>query len=272
MEYKTLITNSIRPPIMQTIRVNTFQNIQMEYPLGGLGERILARIMDNIIRIAWVFIVLFFFGGLGYFQNNLQNNLQILTNNGLKSILLFLLALLGLTIPVLFYSLIFEAVMNGSTPGKRVMELKVISMDGKPLTFWQCVLRWIFLILDGTGMGLIPMALISKKQRIGDLVAGTVVINTKPNNTIDIFSGIQYPVNYQMVFHQAYQLEEKDFYIIKNLINQNHENISFPTELLAKASTKIKTILNLESSLPDSALLVQIIKDYQFYYQQKLDN
>jgi len=83
-----------------------------------------------------------------------------------------------------FYGGIFEACWNGQTPGKRLLHLRVLTIDGQPINGLQAVLRNIIKDLDMQPgylclVGLISTAMNHRFQRLGDLVAGTMVVYEK---------------------------------------------------------------------------------------------
>ena len=108
-----------------------------------------------------------------------------------------------------FYGAVFETYMNGQTPGKRIMGIRAVTVDGKPINAMQAVMRnlirtadtyplvspAIFGIEFGDSpvfqaaiiptfiMGLIVMSMNRRYQRIGDLVAGTMVIIDQHKST-----------------------------------------------------------------------------------------
>jgi uncharacterized RDD family membrane protein YckC len=245
---------------MDSIKVLTFQNIQVEYRLAGFGNRILARMIDNTIRIAYLIFMILFFAQI---NNKMEG--KSFQENSLFYFLIFLVS-----IPFLFYSLIFEVFMNGQSPGKLSFQMKVASLDGRQVSLWQYILRWIFLIIDNSSLGLIPMALSEKDQRFGDLLAGTTVISTREKPRNDLFSGMEFPENYIPKYPEAYQLTEKDISILKELLFKAHSSHELSPKLISKGAGKIKEILNIESREEDLIFLQQIIKDYTFYYE-KLD-
>jgi len=90
-----------------------------------------------------------------------------------------------------FYGGVFEAIWNGQTPGKRMCRMRVVSVDGSPITGLQAVLRNFLRFADlmpfGIGaylptaqIGLVTMALNDRYQRLGDLAAGTMVVVEEP--------------------------------------------------------------------------------------------
>lgn len=82
-----------------------------------------------------------------------------------------------------FYHVFFEMLMKGQSPGKRMMKLVVMRENGSPVT-WECSILRNFLrvvdLLPGTYLFGLVSALTTKRfQRIGDLVAGTVVVHSE---------------------------------------------------------------------------------------------
>ncbi|HEU4860525.1 MAG TPA: RDD family protein, partial [Chitinophagaceae bacterium] len=106
---------------MQTIRVRTTQNVFIEYPLGSVGDRILGHLIDRVILILYtIFIV------------------AILLSVEVETGYIWLL-LLGF--PWLLYNVLFEIFMNGQTPGKQMMKIKVVRLDGTPPTVGDYIMR-----------------------------------------------------------------------------------------------------------------------------------
>ena len=155
---------------MQTIRITTSQNIDIDYEVAGLGERILARVIDLGIFFL-IFILGLFFEGLTSF----------FTSSGEGAVILITIY----AVLFVFYDLIFEVFMNGQSIGKRIMKIKVISLNGARPSVGQYLLRWLFrivdfLIIEPGLIALVVAAVSEKPQRIGDIVAGTMLIRIQP--------------------------------------------------------------------------------------------
>jgi hypothetical protein len=82
------------------------------------------------------------------------------------------------------YFAIFEAIWNGQTPGKRLTHLRVIQDSGRPITVYEAVARNFLRVVDSMpglyGVAIISALLSAKSKRLGDYVAGTVVVHEKP--------------------------------------------------------------------------------------------
>ena len=149
-------------PLDATVQVVTPENIAFEYRLAGPFRRLPALILDYFVR--W-FVEFLLFLGLAF-------------TIGMVSSGLFMFLLMVLTFAIdWFYGVVFETFMNGQTPGKYVMGLRVLSDDGRPIDGMQAALRNLLRVADlFGGVGLVAMAMNSKYKRLGDLVAGTIVV------------------------------------------------------------------------------------------------
>lgn len=150
-------------PLDATIRVVTPENIAFEYRLAGPFRRLPALILDYFIRgTVLVFLSILLMLSIGLFSPGLA---------------IFILLISWLIIEW-FYGAIFETFMNGQTPGKYVMGLRVLSASGRPIDGMQATLRNILRTADLFlgWVGLAVMMANRKYQRLGDLVADTIVV------------------------------------------------------------------------------------------------
>ncbi len=230
---------------MQTIRIRTTQNVFIEYPIASIGDRILAFLIDRVIQILYSIAVAAVLFGL-----------QINT-------VWLWIVLLG--IPWLFYHLLFEIFMNGQSPGKQLMKIKVVRLDGTPPTIGDYLLRWIFsfvdlMILSGA-IAVIVIAVGGKGQRIGDIVAGTAVAKLVEQQAItakEVFVAAE--ETYVPTFAQAVQLSEKDIELIQRALEVNRDQGNVQPVMLV--TEKIKSFLGIQSDLPPVKFLYTIVKDY----------
>ncbi|HVV56370.1 MAG TPA: RDD family protein [Mucilaginibacter sp.] len=243
---------------MQTIRITTSQNVDIDYEVAGLGERILGRLIDLGILAALYFAGLFGAGIAGALS-------------GSDTVIIVLLAIYG-TIFV-FYDLVFEILMNGQSIGKRIMKIKVISLDGAQPRVGQYLLRWLFRIVDfllfepGV-VALVAAAVNEKTQRVGDMVAGTLLIRTSPRTKSS--SIVFMPVNdgYQPVFSEAGRLNDRDIELIHEVIQsyiKTGNNI-----IVYRMALKVKEHLGITppQGMNDMSFLQTIIKDYNHISSQ----
>jgi uncharacterized RDD family membrane protein YckC len=150
-------------PLDATIHVVTPENIAFEYRLAGPFRRLPAFLLDLCVQAA-VLIGLSIVLGLttGFISE------------GLTMYLIFIAAL----IVWWFYGALFETFFNGQTPGKYVLGLRVLTDSGQPINGLQATLRNLLRAADLVVplIGLLVTSLNRKYQRLGDLVAGTMVV------------------------------------------------------------------------------------------------
>ncbi|MUV85860.1 RDD family protein [Natronomonas sp. CBA1123] len=81
------------------------------------------------------------------------------------------------------YFIYFEA-EYGQTVGKMVMDIVVVTEDGDPITYRDSAIRTLLRIVDALPffyiVGLVAIFVTDRKQRVGDLVADTIVVKAKP--------------------------------------------------------------------------------------------
>lgn len=122
----------------------------------------------DLIVIELIYVVLaVLFVGLGSAFSGNMNDLVPLFSGGVL-----------LMMPVIWflYFTLFETI-SGATPGKRASFVKVIRKDGGKIEWWQALIRAFFGLLEYNIIGAIFVWVTPLKQRLGDLIAGTLVIN-----------------------------------------------------------------------------------------------
>lgn len=237
---------------MQTIRITTSQNIDIDYEVAGLGERILARLIDLAILFAF-----YFFGAI---------MAGIIGASGASEVTFVVLIIIYMVV-VVFYDLLFEILWNGQSIGKRIMKIRVISLDGSRPSIGQYLLRWLFRIVDflliEPGLvALITAAVSEKPQRVGDIVAGTMLIRTVPRTKMDNIVFMPAYDGYQPVFNEAGQLSTRDVEliheVIKNYVKTGNSVVVY------NMAARVKEHLNITApnGMNDMLFLQTVVKDY----------
>ncbi|MCC8408437.1 RDD family protein [Mucilaginibacter sp. UR6-1] len=241
---------------MQTVTIHTSQNIGIDYEIAGVGDRVLARMIDYGIFIALLIASLLVVPNLG----------------GGDSVMLWYFATMYALF--VFYDLICEVFFNGQSLGKRIMKIRVISLNGKRPTFGQYLIRWLFRIVDFviTGVvGLICAAVTQNVQRVGDLVAGTTLIRTKPRTTIDNLVYAPTVDTYEPVFKEAALLTDRDIALVNDVI-QAYMKVG-NAALVYNMAEKLKGHLGISipETMNDMLFLQTIIKDYSHMVSHQAD-
>jgi uncharacterized RDD family membrane protein YckC len=233
---------------MPTVSIQTTQNVFIHYPAASLGDRILAYFIDTLIIIAYVIACALIMDMI-----NLNS-----TAIGVSVI----------SIPILLYHLLFEIFMDGQSPGKKQMGIKVVKLDGSPGTIGSYIIRWLIRIIEinlmSGAVAMIAIAAGGKGQRLGDIAAGTAVVKLVRQKEVtakEIFTIAE--DNYVPTFTQVLQLNDGDIEIINQALRVNR-NTGNSKPVIA-ITEKIKTLLGVESDMPPVKFLYTIVKDYGYY-------
>lgn len=236
---------------MSTIKITTTQNIDIEYQLAGLGERIVGNIIDSLIKFAYAFVVY------------LAAIAVILNRPNVWPFVMLLVA-----IPFLFYDLASEIFMNGQSIGKRIMNIKVVSLDGVQSTTGQYILRWLFRPIDMyitlSTCAVLTIGLSERNQRLGDMVAGTIVIRTVNRTSFQqtiYVPPVQQP-DYNVTFPEAVNLTDNEMQLVKDVIVNMRETGN--TYIAYQAAEKIKQTLQISNTLEPLPFLQLLLADYNY--------
>ena len=160
------------------------EGIRVKVEPAPIFKRLLAAMLDMSIITAVIYILaipaVFIFGASVLFESLVRSTFE----NGKSPWLILIVT----AILIVFFMAIFHAYYiyfeykKGATPGKKLFGLKVISVDGKKLTRGQAIyrdlVRWYLDAIFGIPAA-ISMMLTERKQRVGDVLAGTMVVYSK---------------------------------------------------------------------------------------------
>jgi uncharacterized RDD family membrane protein YckC len=164
-----------------TQRVTTADNVGISFRVAGLATRLTAAIFDGLI-LACILVVttvlIVAIADAAGANGNGSSAIEIFSLAG------YLLAAAWLLIIVLYFT-VAQAVSGGKTPGKTVMGLRAIRVDGGTASLGAYFLRSAALIVDGLlGVGPVLMFFHPQSRRLGDLLAGTVVVRERTPVTL----------------------------------------------------------------------------------------
>ena len=197
--------------------IETPEQTSIEFPLAGIGSRFLAVLIDSLFQFAGVLALVLILVGLS--AGGAAPDLDRPSNARVWAvaimILIYFLIMYG-------YFMLFEAIWNGQTPGKRITHLRVIKDSGQPITAVDSVGRNLIRIIDSLpfayGIGVLCAWISPQSKRLGDYVAGTVVVHEKP---IKIASP-QWDVATQVATHQygAGRLTPEEFALVETFLSR----------------------------------------------------
>lgn len=154
--------------------IETPERVELHYVLANVGNRFLASAIDHLIQVAALVVIVIAAGALSEWQ--LFNSMSTWTA--------------ALTVLAMFaiywgYFVAFETVWSGQTPGKRIMRLRVVREDGRPVRFFEVFVRNLLrLVIDfqpapSYAIGVVSIIFSARSKRVGDFVAGTVVVKER---------------------------------------------------------------------------------------------
>jgi uncharacterized RDD family membrane protein YckC len=159
------------------IVIRTPENLEVSYELAGAGTRAAAYVVDSVLMMAILSV--------------LQNAFVALFSALGEEMQVYAVAVLGLIGFMYFngYFIVFELLWAGQSPGKRLLGLRVIKTGGYALRFPDTLIRNLLRSIDFIpvmyGVGLTSLLFTRRCQRIGDVVAGTLVVYQESAETGD---------------------------------------------------------------------------------------
>ncbi|MGN6646267.1 MAG: RDD family protein [Cytophaga sp.] len=233
---------------MSKIEIQTTQNVAIDYEAGSLMDRVIGCILDFVV-VAISSLILWLL-------------LLSITGSEILSVIL----ILPITV---FYSLAFEVFNNGKTLGKMAMGLQVVRLDGQEARLNDFLTRWVFRSIDITGtfgtLAVIMVTVTKNHQRLGDFVANTVVIKTKPTYAIDLDNVLKKKSaeGYEPVYPQSLRFTEDQMLILKSSIDryQKYPNEAH-TEVIKTLSKQVAVKMEIPEPKKKLDFLKQVLKDY----------
>ena len=253
---------------MAEIHISTPFNIDIEFEIAAFHKRLFAYFVDFTMLVLYMLSMLYLlFGGFRVGEGS------------------YGFVLIVLVVPMLFYTMLAELWMNGQTIGKKIFNIKVVSLEGGEPTLGQYALRWfmrfyewafiifflfwfnsawgvICLVIGGIA-SIIVISISPRSQRLGDIVAGTVVVETKSNLTVHdtIFMRVT-QADYQVKFPEVMRLSDRDINTIKNVINQAKKTNSY--EMCNRIAIKVQDVLKVSTDMYAMDFLEKILEDYNY--------
>ncbi|MEZ4792521.1 MAG: RDD family protein [Gelidibacter sp.] len=245
---------------MTVLQINTTQNVNINFTAASVGERILAYVIDWIIKIAYIIVTY-------QLTFNLFKVDELISDMDQWSQIAIYVTFY---LPVIFYTLIFETLLDGQTLGKRILKIKVVKIDGYQASLADFIIRWFFRIVDLNMMsGVVALVAIitsPKNQRLGDMTAGTSVITLKNNVNISHTILEELEDTYQPTYPSVIKLSDNDARIIKETFNTAKASRDYAT--LIKLRQKIIEVAEIKNVLENDMQFIEtILKDYNYYTQ-----
>ena len=153
-------------PFAEIHKVETPEQIQLEFTLAGIGSRCLALCLDYLIQVGVTLVLIVI--------------VVIAASARLRSPWIAAVVIGAFFLLQFGYFIAFEIFWHGQTPGKRWIGLRAIKDSGRPLSAGETIGRNLLRIVDQLpgvyGVGLITLICSKGNKRLGDMVAGSIVI------------------------------------------------------------------------------------------------
>lgn len=198
----------------ETLIIETPERVPLEFALASIGNRFLAVAIDHFIQYFSIFLIAWFFISLSGIGGPALSDAP---DKLLQEMPKWTIAILIIILFLIFagYFIVFEWLWNGQTPGKRLMKLRVIREDGRPITLWEAIARNLLRIFDAApgfllpvySVGLVVIFLSSRDQRVGDVFAGTVVVRERAHEAPIFAETFSNPVS-DVAFHRVQKKAE----------------------------------------------------------------
>jgi len=205
------------PASGEKLIIETPEQTSIEFPLAGIGSRFLAILIDTIIQIGTLIVVAMMFVGLGYSVRGAFRNIPDYAGPWIAAILIFLVFLL-----MYGYFILFESLWNGQTPGKRLTHIRVIKDSGQPISAIDAIARNLLRLADqlpfAYGIGVLSAWISPQSKRLGDYVAGTVVVHEKPFENVTL--QWETPTQASARHYGANRLSPEEFALIETFLSR----------------------------------------------------
>ena len=217
---------------MDKLTIDTPEQVHLEFALAGVGSRFMATLLDSIIQ-GLLYIAIFVAVGL-----IASAPLARLTGRWAVA-----LAIFAAFVVYWGYYAIFESVWKGQTPGKKWAGIRVIKDSGRPITPFEAAARNLVRIIDYLpsfyAVGLVTMLLNDKHRRVGDYVAGTLVVHETSDRESALFFNT--PANSQFAIPQASHLTLQEAELIETFLSRR---LDIPAEIRQQNGQRIADMVS----------------------------
>lgn len=196
----------------EKLTIETPEQIALEFPLAGVGSRGYALCLDSLIQIVAAFLIILI---VNFTAPDLERS-WLAAANWVVAIQIFVLFCLYWG-----YFAIFEILWNGQTPGKRKARIRVISASGRPITVFEGIGRNFLRAVDSLGfylVGAISCAVDKQNRRLGDMVAGTVVVHEVEEQGVFYWYGQEKSSSAPSVSQEVAALTEQEFQLVETFL------------------------------------------------------
>ncbi|WP_378184897.1 RDD family protein [Aquimarina sp. W85] len=237
---------------MDNFQIETAQNVSIQQNVAGVGDRILAFFIDSLFIVAYLILAVLLMSQLG---GNLSKGwiVQML-----------------ISLPVFLYYVLWETLWDGRTPGKALVNLRVVRIDGSSPSFSNYLIRWLLRSVDITlGFGSVAIVTIVVKgtgQRLGDLAANTRVISERNRISSGQMLFNNLAVDYAPMYPQVTVFSDADIQKIKKIFYEARAHRE--QKVLQQLADRIAKVMDIQVATSPKEFIDRILEDYTYFTQQ----
>jgi uncharacterized RDD family membrane protein YckC len=223
------------------LTIDTPEQVHLEFTLAGIGSRFMATLLDTLIQVLvyLVLVISMFFFVANPFTTHAP---------------MWVLAIFWLVFFCVYwgYYAIFEIVWKGQTPGKRWAGIRVIKESGRAISPFEAIARNLMRVVDWLpslyGVGVVTMLLNSQNRRLGDFVAGTLVVHETSDRESNLFFNTGERVEFP--FPQAAHLNLPEAELIETFLARR---LDIPKEVRQQNAQRIAEMISARLGIPPEA-------------------
>lgn len=220
--------------------IETPERVPLHFALASIGNRFIACAIDHTIQVIVLIGMLILFLLI---SNTMDVGVRLV--NAPKWVIALLVVMQFLIING--YFAIFEWIWRGQTPGKRWLKLRVIREDGRPISFYEAMIRNLLRLIDFMvppfySVGLVSVFATERDQRIGDLVAGTVVVREREAEAPAFAEVFASPVSDPALRRTCQPLQftadvnllsEQEIFVVESFLRRRWDLRNYPRQWMA---------------------------------------
>jgi uncharacterized RDD family membrane protein YckC len=254
------------------VALQTPESVELDFTLAGIGNRAYALIIDDIILGLILIVILIIWALFAYFLYEVINIDNWVPSDTIGLWLLAIQLLIMFSIYVGYFTF-FETLWQGQTPGKRIVKIRVIREDGRPIRLPQATLRALLRPLnDVLFLGMFLIIFSKSEKRLGDWLAGTLVIQEEQNlpaKNLIISPEAEILAQNLLENSAIADLLPEDFAIIREYLQRREGMLAKGRrELSVKLAHQAKSLIKLDDIPDDTSANIFLEAVYLAYQQQ----
>ncbi len=256
------------------VALQTPESVELDFTLAGIGNRAYALVIDDIILGLILIIFLLFWASFAYFLYEVVNIDSLIDSKTIGLWLVAIQLLITFSIYVGYFTF-FETLWQGQTLGKRIVKIRVIREDGRPIRLPQATLRALLRPLDDVlFLGMFLIIFSKSEKRLGDWLAGTLVIQEEQNlpaKNLIVSPEAEFLAQDLLENSAIADLLPEDFAIIREYLQRREGMlVKGRRELSVKLAHQAKSLIKLED-IPDETSANIFLEAVYLAYQQQFD-